>query len=180
MHIFNRSNMCHWLPLVATILAIAMANQLAIGGDDAAKPMFEIPNGWKVKKRTEARLVLDAPDLKANESCSIDIMAPVDLQTSFQDWFALALGPDDLVPKSKVIEGKTKRGYPYLKQTRVFQISSEKNLYYHYYGLNLDKGYSLIRCAANSEELFNKGVKEEGQLVESWDASGAFPTAPEP
>ncbi len=80
-----------------------------------------------------------------------------------------------LVSASKVTGGKSKGGYETLRQTRVVE-RSRRRLHRHYCGLHVGTSYVLILFSSSDQSLFDGNLKEVEKLVDSWDASGAFPT----
>jgi hypothetical protein len=145
---------------------------------DQPKPMFQAPKGWRMKRRSEGVLFFDLPGPKDGAGCRIAVMEPMEARGSFEDWFQLVQAPDPVVSESKITVGKSKGGYATLRQTRVVR-QSRGNLHRHYCGLDVGKRYALILYSSSSEELFNKHLKEVQAVVDTWDASGRFPTGRE-
>ena len=98
-----------------------------------AKPMFRAPEGWVMTRRSDDVVFYDAPGRKDREICRIGVIAPMEVKSSFAEWFQLVQAPDPVVSESKVTEGKSKGGYETLRQTRVVE-QSRGNLHRHYCG----------------------------------------------
>ena len=166
-----------WL-CMAVLISTSLAGAGRSLADDPSKastmPMFRAPEGWVMTRRSDDVVFYDAPGRKDREVCRIGVIAPMEVKSTFADWFQLVQAPDPVVSETKVTEGKSKGGYETLRQTRVVE-QSRGNLHRHYCGMRVGTGYVLILYSASSEELFKKNLELVQKLVDSWDASGTFP-----
>src|SRR5262245_12458125 len=169
---------------VATITLSLLLGPLIVLAADAPQLthhlMFKPPKDWQVIERSSSVLFFDAPNRRPGDVCRISLTRPMNVGSSFVEWFKIVTQEADIVvEESEITAGDGPAGGRKVPSTEVVvRHTSDHPRRREYYGFFSSGKAALMIFTTSEDDLYRAHAAEFDSMVNSWDPTGEFPQAP--